>query len=845
MPKVFVRIVSFLVVSSLTADPVAAATHKVRVGASILSCLPAGRTRMTQGVFESQALASIPREFRNQKSPRPAIEESRIEKQASSAARGSDQLPVDPPPADKQRALERLERLHDLAPYLEHAISFNVKGNLYLVQGEIGRKMGKHPDVERFAAAIQRLRMSVDDLQNWAGEVDRSLHAANAGPAHWSSQHRMLELAAEADDVSKMVAGEVQTLLKWFEWNSTYPDKPDLRAKILRYLREIQLLLSEGPVIVNTTDLADWLREFPLEAKIQGSTAQGGPLQFDGRALLGLLLPIIRNGHEANPGKEGLRPQVLIQVGWNTAVQRPFIRVENDGILMEEAEQAAVEDVLAGRRLTLFSKRPAHGRPRGLGLRVVRREAAVLGVEVHPEPAQLFPKGTAWVITWPSSGRPNVVRPRPPVSQAMVDQYLVDVGFGLQRLRKGKGWSLKELAHRAEVSYDSLKGLETGQSATRTKIMIRVAQALKSAMEIITDPGAASSDEVPAFDRALTGPELADRLEGFAQAAEISFARWAEPIGKTRIFVRNGLRSLRADKSVELDTLFLLVKGLGLTMRELWSIRAPWPYPPPSQEYYALRPEKAKFVHLSQGELPDDEEAERWRKNLAKLNAYDPEIRAVVERVLNTRSGNINQVLTDMAQETKPGKNANQLHKQWLHGIAVLRNPVILDWLEDSKELPQRIEERMEDLGLDLLALSNMTGIPSGRLLTTVDPKLDWLQKVAKALQTNVTWLVLGEEPLEPADPVGGTFAERFTSLFEGATPTDERKAFGSYFRDDLSRYKTGSVPRMRRLLWMVWASPRPRPDTFGYLAAGEKLPLEPDEQPEVHPSKPLLPESA
>ncbi len=60
------------------------------------------------------------------------------------------------------------------------------------------------------------------------------------------------------------------------------------------------------------------------------------------------------------------------------------------------------------------------------------------------------------------------------------------VGLNLQELRRGKGFSQEELAHRAEVHQTYLSGVERGRRNASVMVLARIAAALGADLEDLT-----------------------------------------------------------------------------------------------------------------------------------------------------------------------------------------------------------------------------------------------------------------------------------------------------------------------------------------------------------------------
>jgi transcriptional regulator with XRE-family HTH domain len=57
------------------------------------------------------------------------------------------------------------------------------------------------------------------------------------------------------------------------------------------------------------------------------------------------------------------------------------------------------------------------------------------------------------------------------------------VGLNLQRIRRGKGWSQEELAHRSSVHQTYLSGVEGGKRNPSIALLARIARALNIDVE--------------------------------------------------------------------------------------------------------------------------------------------------------------------------------------------------------------------------------------------------------------------------------------------------------------------------------------------------------------------------
>jgi len=60
------------------------------------------------------------------------------------------------------------------------------------------------------------------------------------------------------------------------------------------------------------------------------------------------------------------------------------------------------------------------------------------------------------------------------------------VGLNLQALRRAKGFSQEELAHRAEVHQTYLSGVERGRRNPSVMVLARIASALDADLEDLT-----------------------------------------------------------------------------------------------------------------------------------------------------------------------------------------------------------------------------------------------------------------------------------------------------------------------------------------------------------------------
>lgn len=60
------------------------------------------------------------------------------------------------------------------------------------------------------------------------------------------------------------------------------------------------------------------------------------------------------------------------------------------------------------------------------------------------------------------------------------------VGLNLQELRRAKGFSQEELAHRAEVHQTYLSGVERGRRNPSVMVLARIAAALDADLEDLT-----------------------------------------------------------------------------------------------------------------------------------------------------------------------------------------------------------------------------------------------------------------------------------------------------------------------------------------------------------------------
>jgi len=57
------------------------------------------------------------------------------------------------------------------------------------------------------------------------------------------------------------------------------------------------------------------------------------------------------------------------------------------------------------------------------------------------------------------------------------------VGLNVQRLRRGRGWSQEELAHRSKIHQTYLSGVENGKRNPSIGVLGRIASALKVDVE--------------------------------------------------------------------------------------------------------------------------------------------------------------------------------------------------------------------------------------------------------------------------------------------------------------------------------------------------------------------------
>lgn len=60
------------------------------------------------------------------------------------------------------------------------------------------------------------------------------------------------------------------------------------------------------------------------------------------------------------------------------------------------------------------------------------------------------------------------------------------VGLNLQALRKAKGLSQEELAHRAEIHQTYLSGVERGRRNPSVMVLARIAAAMDEDIEVLT-----------------------------------------------------------------------------------------------------------------------------------------------------------------------------------------------------------------------------------------------------------------------------------------------------------------------------------------------------------------------
>ena len=233
------------------------------------------------------------------------------------------------------------------------------------------------------------------------------------------------------------------------------------------------------------------------------------------------------------------------------------------------------------------------------------------------------------------------------------------------------------------------------------------------------------------------------------------------------------------------------------------------------------RPLTPGFRPLASAKAPFGEGFPEASKTL--LRTFYPKISMVVERVLAARIAArtaarpeaLFKILDGLAEELQ--RNADFLRKQWALGMAILRQPTLLYWLDKSLTMG----ERMRSFGISFEELIARTGIAVEELLSPADLSLEKLEKLSIAIPTNVTWLVTDQGTSKPVDRIDGTFTSRYLELPASSKSFPEYRALRDSGRI-LSAYEQGTVPALIQALEVAWA----RATLIGRLAAGE---IDPD----------------
>jgi hypothetical protein len=136
--------------------------------------------------------------------------------------------------------------------------------------------------------------------------------------------------------------------------------------------------------------------------------------------------------------------------------------------------------------------------------------------------------------------------------------------------------------------------------------------------------------------------------------------------------------------------------------------------------------------------------------------------------------------------------------------------------------IPARVRQRLDALGykklIDLQAVTRDI-LPNRDNLKNPGPiRMGGIIALAKALETNVTWLLTGLGPMQPLPSGSDSFAERLqASLYEEDSLRSKLdRKIGASVKD---YFRNGSVPTVFYLLKIALAVHR----TPGYLALGEK----------------------